>query len=264
MRRLRALVADDEEPARQELRYVLEGLPLVEAVEEASDAEEALWKVGASRPDVLLADVRMPGMWGTQLARHLRELSPATQVIFVTAYPDHAIQAFEVDAVDYIMKPLDRGRVAAALARALRRMHRSGVTEDGAGEEREASPAAPEPDRRAAPALGLAKLPVHHEGRTLLLDHGEIAYVQAAEGYSAIHTSERTYLASYTLNELEARLGRGPFFRCHRAYLVNLTHALELIPDFKGAYQIVLRDAARTRIPVSRRQAQRLKEALGL
>lgn len=246
----RALIVDDEAPARAELRYLLEEFNQVQVVGEATNGEEALLLLRSLSYDLVLLDIRMPGGTGLELASALRDLPHPPKVIFTTAYPDHAVEAFDLEAVDYLVKPFDADRLARALDRAL---------------AHPAEDAPPRPPAAPAPpgTEPLVRIPVQRDGRTVLVDRTAIVYASAVRGYSYLKLAEERLLVSFSLNELERRL-RGHFFRTHRSYLVNLDHVRELVPDFKGALVLVMNDKQRSRVEVSRRQARELRRRLGM
>jgi DNA-binding LytR/AlgR family response regulator len=248
--RARALIVDDEAPARAELRYLLEEFNHVQVVGEATNGEEALLLLRSLSYDLVLLDIRMPGGTGLAVAAALRELPHPPKVIFTTAYPDHAVEAFDLEAVDYLVKPFDAERLGRALDRAL-----SNPVDDS-----QPRPAAPLQPPGTEP---LVRIPVQRDGRTVLVDRTAIVYASAVRGYSYLKLADERLLVSFSLNELERRL-RGHFFRTHRAYLVNLDHVRELVPDFKGALVLVMNDRQRSRVEVSRRQARELRRRLGM
>ena len=243
---LRALIVDDEYPAREELRYLLRSFPEVEVVGEAAEAAEALQLIRSIDYDLCFLDIKMPGGSGLDLVRELARVPNRPAVIFVTAYPDHAVEAFDLDAVDYLLKPFDEPRLARALQRIIERAEPAFVDEEASGDE-------PPFDR----------IPVPAPDRTILLEPDDVLYAVAAHGGSHLVTSGGRHLVPHSLAELERRLeGRG-FFRTHRAYLVNLRYARAIEPDFAGALQVVLSES-NERIPVSRRQARAFKRLVGL
>lgn len=248
--RARALIVDDEAPARAELRYLLEEFNHVQVVGEATNGEEALVLLRSLSYDVVLLDIRMPGGTGLEVAAALQELPHPPKVIFTTAYPDHAVEAFDLEAVDYLVKPFDADRLGRALERALSN------SADDAPLRPSSHPQPPGPEP-------LVRIPVQRDGRTVLVDRTAIVYASAVRGYSYLKLSDERLLVSFSLNELERRL-RGHFFRTHRSYLVNLDHVRELVPDFKGALVLVMNDRQRSRVEVSRRQARELRRRLGM
>ncbi|HEX6197451.1 MAG TPA: LytTR family DNA-binding domain-containing protein [Jiangellaceae bacterium] len=259
--RARALIVDDEAPAREELRYLLDEFEGVQVVGEATNVEEALVLLRSLTYDVVLLDIRMPGGTGLDIAKALRELEQRPKVIFTTAYPDYAVAAFDLEAVDYLVKPFDAERLRRALDRAL-----SGASDDADGGSTGRRPGSPQVGTLGGPGGGaepLGRIPVQRDGRTVLVDEASIIYASAARGYAYLQLAEERVLVSFSLNELERRL-HGHFFRTHRSYLVNLDHVRELVPDFKGGLALVMDDRQRSRVEVSRRQARELRRALGM
>jgi DNA-binding LytR/AlgR family response regulator len=267
--RPKALIVDDEAPARAELRYLLEEVGQVQVVGEATNGEEALLLLGSLDYDLVLLDVRMPGGSGLEVAAALRGRPRPPKVIFTTAYPDHAVDAFDLAAVDYLLKPFDADRLRRALDRALAddggpaASAASAPSSDDSGPE----PAAGSAGTPDPPARGdvepLVRIPVQKDGRTVLVDGASIVYASAARGYSYLKLADERLLVTMSLNELERRL-RGHFFRAHRSYLVNLDHVRELVPDFQGALVVVMADRQRSRVEVSRRHARELRRRFGM
>jgi len=249
--RARCLIVDDEAPAREELRYLLQSFPHVQVVGEATNAEEAALLLDSLDYDVVLLDIRMAGGTGLDLAARLREQGHPAAVVFTTAYPDHAVEAFDLAAADYLVKPFDEERLGRALRRAL---GSTGPDEDEppphAGEDR-------------VPADLASRIPVQHAGRTVLVEPDDIYYASASRGYSYLKLADDRVLTTYTLADLERRLSAG-FFRCHRSYLVNLRHVRELVSDYQGGLVLVIDDSQRSRVEVSRRQTAALRRALGV
>ncbi|MBB4931440.1 DNA-binding LytR/AlgR family response regulator [Lipingzhangella halophila] len=249
--RARCLIVDDEAPARADLRYLLAKFDRVQVVGEASNAEEALLLLESLDYDLVLMDIRMPGGTGLDVARKLRDAAHPPKVIFTTAFPDYAVEAFDLDAADYLVKPFDADRLERALDRAL-----SGGTEDTEPHTAPLrQPEATDPPNR---------IPVQKGDRTVLVNESSIIYAGAARGYSYLQLADERVLVSYSLNELERRLRSAHFFRAHRSYLVNLDYVRELAPDFRGTLMLVLDDPRRSQVEVSRRQARELRRVLGL
>lgn len=234
---LKALLVDDEVPARSELRYLLGEAGGVEVVGEAGSASEALQLIKAIPYDVVFLDVNMPGLSGIELAETLAALTHPPAIVFVTAHSEHAVKAFEVAAVDYLVKPVEIRRLRMAIDRL--------------------TPAAEAPAK-------LERLPVERGGRKLLLQVADICQIMAKDDYSYIFTDGERYLSTLSLAELEQKLEPQGFFRVHRRYLVNLSQVKEVAPMYGGTMELTLKDAAATRIPVSRRRAPALKRYLGL
>jgi two-component system response regulator LytT len=235
---LKALVVDDEAPARSELRYLLGECGGVEVVGEASNAVEALQLIKAIPYDVIFLDIQMPGLTGVQLAEVLSGLTQPPSIIFVTAHSEHAVKAFEVRATDYLVKPVELDRLKQALARI-------------------------EPIAEQAPAR-VERIPVEKAGKKLLVNVEDILYVMAKDDYSYLYTAPDRYLSTISLAQLETKLEPVGFFRIHRRYLVNLLRVREVVPMYGGTLLLTLSDEASTQIPVSRRRVPALKKALGL
>lgn len=244
----RCLIVDDEAPARAELRHLLSELDVVQIVGEATNVGEALELLRSLTYDLVLLDVRMPGGSGLDIAAALQRLPRHPKVIFTTAYPDHAVEAFDLEAADYLLKPFDSDRLARAIDRAL----------TGASDDHAALPAS----ARSATTM-LTRIPVQRAERTVLVDAAAIVYASASRGYSHLQLADERLLVSFSLNELDRRLS-GEFFRVHRSYLVNLAHVRELVSDFKGGLSVVMDDHRRSRVEVARRHAHELRQALGV
>lgn len=248
---IRALIVDDEYPARAELRYRLARHADVEVVGEAATAREALRLMEGVDYDVVFLDIAMPGLSGIELARRLCERPDAPCVVFVTAYDEYAVQAFETRAVDYLLKPFDDERLAETLAR-VRRLRRPSAAAEPPG----ARAALPEAGQGAAGPrwlMGLrdqAAVPVPLEAVVFIRAEGERVY---------LHTASDCYPARYTLRELEALLPAEHFFRCHRAYIVNLAKVREISPFSHGTYVLTMADRAATEVPVARGRVPQLK-----
>ncbi|MFA9447159.1 LytR/AlgR family response regulator transcription factor [Egicoccus sp. AB-alg6-2] len=251
----RCLLVDDESPARDELRFLLSEVQGVTVVGEAATAEEAQALLGSIDYDVVFLDVRMPGMGGLELAHALRGQPRSPAVIFTTAYPEHAVAAFELEAVDYLVKPFDGERLHRALERALE--HRP------AAPTRTEWPAStPEHEHTTSTREPVAaRIPVHKGDRVILVDERQVLFAHARRGYAELRTADTTLLASFTLQDLERRLSRD-FCRTHRSYLVNLRHVREVLPSVGGALELVMAD--RSRVPVSRRQSADVRRRLGM
>jgi DNA-binding LytR/AlgR family response regulator len=232
---IRALLVDDEAPARSELRYLLATHPEVEVVGEAATAVEALKLAGAVPYDVVFIDVEMPGLSGLDAARLVHGRTGAPQLVFVTAHEQYAIEAFAVEALDYLLKPVDPER----LAQVVRRLGK----------------------RSAAPAP-VQKIPVVSGGETVLVDWDDVHYARADGDYSRVHTFDRSYLCTRSLRELEETLPAGQFARIHRSYLVNLGKVAAVKRPGGDRLRLALDDAERTELDVARRQSKAVRERL--
>ncbi|MDZ7734815.1 MAG: LytTR family DNA-binding domain-containing protein [Gammaproteobacteria bacterium] len=241
---MRVLIADDEQPARQRLRIMLEDIGGHEVVGEAASGIEVISQLDAANPEVVLLDIRMPGMDGLETARHLCKLTPAPAVIFTTAYQDHALAAFETDAVDYLLKPIRRQRLAEALDRAqvVSRGRLAGLR------ERDTAPQA----RRYLSAV--------IQGRIELASVSDIRYFRAEQKYVSAAWPDGELLLDESLKALEEEFS-DQFLRIHRNALVAVRHVESLERDSNGNHVIYLRD---TEMPltVSRRHLSTVKKSL--
>lgn len=238
---LRVLIVDDEPLARARLTQLLHREEGVELVGEASRAGEARSMIEALRPDVLLLDVQMPGGSGFELVDSLpAETRPG--VIFVSAHDQHAVRAFSVRAIDYLLKPFDRERLRAALDRARDAVVRRARLGESA--EARAVTAARDPSRY------LSRFVVRSVGRMLLIDAGEVDWIEAAGNYVRLHHGGQKHLLRETMNSLESQLDPERFARIHRSTIVNLDRVRELHHILHGDYSVFLRDG--TRLTLSR------------
>jgi DNA-binding LytR/AlgR family response regulator len=235
---IRALIVDDEAPARAELRYLLDAHSDVSVVGEAAGAAEALELARDLAYDVIFLDVEMPGLTGVEAAPLVRERRNPPAVVFVTAHERYAVEAFAIEAFDYLLKPVDPDR----LARVVERLR----------------------ERSTESALPVEKIPVVAGGGTELLDYDQVQYVQADGDYSRVHTFDRSYLCTASLGELEERLPSGRFVRIHRSYLVNLSKVAGVRRPAPDRFRLQLADAGKTELDVARRQSRQLRERLGL
>lgn len=261
----RCLIVDDEAPARDELRHLLSRFDDVEVVGEATTAEEAEVLIGAVAYDVVLLDVRMPGEGGLALAQRLRDRADAPAIIFTTAFAEHAVEAFDLAARDYLVKPFDAERLRRALDRA--------VADRAAGIAEPASSGPPATTTRPATVASGVRLPVHRGDRIVLVDEVRVAFAEAAGGYAELKLVARPgattplpddrLLTSYTLADLEGRFSDA-VVRTHRSFLANLRHVREVIPQVGGTLQLVMGDRDRSVVPVARRQAAHLRSRLGV
>jgi DNA-binding LytR/AlgR family response regulator len=233
---IRALLVDDEAPARSELRYLLATHPEVEVVGEAASAAEALKLAAAVPYDVVFIDVEMPGLSGLDAARLVHGRGGAPQLVFVTAHEQYALEAFAVEALDYLLKPVDPER----LGQVVRRL--------GKG-------------RRAA-AAPVEKIPVVSGGQTVLLDWDELHYARADGDYCRVHTYDRSYLCTRSLGQLEETLPAERFARIHRSYLVNLGKVAAVKRPGGDRLRLALDDAGQTELDVARRQSKAMRERL--
>ena len=260
---LRVLVVDDEQLAREELCFQLTQAGDVDIVGQAVNGPEALVAADELDPDVVFLDVQMPGLTGFEVARSLLERADdAPVVVFVTAYDQHALEAFEVNAVDYLLKPVDSGRLQEALARVRRRMG-TGRLE---GEPRLLNEQVEQIVKMmASRQTRREQVAVKAGERFWLVQADEIIYASLADESITIVTGQVAGTSNYrTLDDLQARLDPETFWRVHRSHLVNINKIKEIVPWFSRNYILRMKDAKSTEIPVSRSQTKRLREYLKL
>lgn len=243
---LRAMIVDDEAPARSELRFLLEQTGKIGSIIEASSVRSAIEMLMEARVDVVFLDISMPGASGLQLAEALYKLKNPPCVVFVTAYSDHAVEAFDVDAVDYLMKPVEEARLDRAIEKVIARVK----------PEVPAEPVAAKPSN-------IERIPVEKGGRKVLIPVDQIRFIMAKDDYSCIYTEDDRYLSTTSLAQFESKLGEFGFFRVHRRYIVNLANVEDVETVTSGAIQLGV-NGVDERIPVSRRRVVPLKKALNL
>ncbi len=267
---LRTLVVDDEQLARDELCFLLGQLDAIEVIGQAGNGVEALRAIEEQGPDLVLLDVQMPGLTGFEVARRLVRAEVDTQLVFVTAYDQHAIEAFEVNAVDYLLKPVEAGRLATAVERVRRRIHPDRPLLSSADPERAVS--GPRADELERVLQRLAEREGHREqlalkvgDRFLLVQADEVVHVSVEDDVITVVTNSLSGTSNYrTLDELQARLDPAVYWRVHRSHLVNINKIKEIVPWFSRNYILKMRDGKGTEIPVSRSQTKRLREYLRL
>ena len=248
---LTTLVVDDEELARDELAFLLRDFPEIEILGTASNGLEAVQGILEREPELVFLDVQMPGMDGLGVIRQLKEKQvDLPHFIFVTAYEQYAVEAFRLEAMDYLLKPVDKGRLAETIERARR------VIQDRKP---------PEPSVAKPPSTPRTKLLVRSNNRNLIVDANDVIYATIDNGLITLVASTIEGHSNYrTIEDLQANLDREMFWRVHRSYLVNINRIKEVVPWFKSSYQLRMDDRKHTEIPVSRVQTRRLRELFKL
>lgn len=274
---LTAVIVDDEPLARQELQYLLERAGGVEVLAQGTNGIEAVELIRTHKPDLVFLDVQMPGLDGFGVLKKLLDRKvPMPQVVFATAFNQYAVRAFEVNAVDYLLKPFDRKRVMQTIEKALARIS-TPVESAGLAQETGAKLDAllrlveeqahvPHVSQAVhAPKTGSGKVIVRAQSRLLLVDQREICFAAIEEGtISVVTRTVEGHSNCRTLEELMDQLDPETFWRAHRSYVVNIQHIREVVPWFKSSYQLRMDDAKKTEIPVSRSQTKRLRELFNL
>jgi len=249
---IRVLLVDDEPLAREMLREMLQGDSAVEIVKECVNGLEALDAIRTYTPEVIFLDVQMPELGGFEVLEALGKQIP--HIIFVTAYDQYAVRAFEVNALDYLLKPFDQERFDISWQRA-----RSQIMHDRNGGTDQRILALLE--EMKAGNKYLERLVIKSGGRIYFLETTEISWIEAEGNYVSVHSGKKSHLLRETISSLELQLDPKKFVRIHRSSIVSLAHVLELQPWFHGEYRVILQDG--TQLTLSRNYRDKLQEALG-
>ncbi len=245
---LKTLIVEDEAPARMELRYLLAPYPdAIQIVGEAASVPEARALIGAIDYDVVFLDVSMPGVSGMELAAELKATRPSVQIVFVSAYEEYAIDAFRVQAVDYLAKPVSPTRIEETIRRL--------TAQTGTN--------APSPSATDAEAAELEWVPCDQNGHTVPVPVEEIVYIVAEQDTIFVATRDGRLATRFTLGELETRLPEG-FIRTHRSFIAQTRYVKEIMPYFNGTYLLKMKDKAGSEVLVSRSNVRRIKEVFHL
>src|SRR5215831_5701693 len=247
------ILADDEQLAREELNYQLRDFPDIEVIATASNGLEALKLIEDLEPDLAFLDVQMPGLDGLGVIRKLRESdAPMPYFVMATAYDQYAVEAFRVEALDYLLKPVEKDRLAIAVERAQKAIV-------------EKAKAIPQELPLPKPSLQRSKILVKSNQRNFILDAQDVVYATIDDGLITVVGSNLEGQSNYrTIEELQSNLDPDTFWRVHRSYLVNIHKVKEVIPWFKSSFQLRMDDKKQTEIPVSRVQTKRLRALLKL
>jgi two-component system LytT family response regulator len=251
--KIRTLIVDDEPLARERLRKLLEAEPDVEIVGEAGDGREAAAAIERAQPDLVFLDIQMPELDGFGVVETIRT-ARTPEIIFVTAFSQHALRAFEVHALDYLLKPFDRERFQVALGRARTRLAQA--RSDELSERLTALLAEMRPEARTTDRLAIKS-----GGRVLFLKLADIDWIEAADNYVNLHVGAESHLLRETMTALEARLDASQFLRINRSTIVNVERIKELRPMFHGDYAVILRNGSR--LSLSRGYRDKLQRLLG-
>jgi two-component system LytT family response regulator/two-component system response regulator LytT len=292
-----ALIIDDEQLAREELEYLLREEEDIDVLAQGRNGIEAVELIQSHHPDVVFLDVQMPGLDGFAVLKKLIELrkgregAPLPQIVFATAYDQYAVRAFDVNAIDYLLKPFDHERVMQALDRVRKHVHdappreiHAVANDDHSAQDGARSHETAPPDtgtrieallrlmeqqqagaRASSPHLHSGKIVLQAQSRLLLIDQKDICFAAIDEGTITVATPTLEGQSKCrTLEELLDLLDPAIFWRAHRSYVVNINHIREVVPWFKSSYQLRMADKKQTEIPVSRAQTRRLRELFKL
>ncbi len=257
---LSAVIVDDEQLARDELAYLLKGIGDVEVVAQGKNGVEGVNLVREHSPDLLFLDVQMPGLDGFGVIKKLLDKKvPLPKIVFATAFDQYAVKAFEVNAVDYLLKPFDRKRVAQSVEKARAKLETNSASSDRI----ETLMRMLESQKPQA-----SKILLKAAGRLFLVNQKDICFASIEDGLITVVTSGASGMEGHsncrTLEELMDSLEPALFWRTHRSYLVNINRIKEVVPWFKSSYQLRMDDKKQSEIPVSRTQTKRLRELFGL
>lgn len=258
MTKLSALIVDDEQPARDELAYLLRNFQDVNVAGQGGNGVEAVSLIRELDPDLVFLDVQMPGLDGFGVIKKLLNRNAhLPYFVFVTAYDHYAVRAFEVNAVDYLLKPIERNRLETALQRV------RGMVEVSKATSQKLDRLVRMIEDRSLSAS--SKLVVKSGNRMVLVDSSDIIYATIEDGVISIVTKDLEGQSNFrTVEELQSNLDPNTFWRVHRSYLVNVNRIKEVVPWFKSSYQLKMQDRHETEIPVSRAQTRKLRELLNL
>jgi len=257
---INTIIVDDEKPAREELAFLLKAFPEINLLGQGKNGLEAVNLIKEHSPDLVFLDVQMPGLDGFGVLKKLVERKlKVPHVVFATAFDHYAVQAFDVNAVDYVLKPFDKARIAKAIQRAKREID-SHVSSTERLEQLVAQLAAPKPTSTQP-----SKILVRSQQRMLLVDAEDLIFASIEGGLISVVAREVEGSSNYrTLEELHAALASDSFWRPHRSYLVNIHHIKEVVPWFKSSFMLKMNDKKQSEIPVSRQQTKRLRELFKL
>jgi two-component system, LytTR family, response regulator LytT len=259
---INTIIVDDEKPAREELAYLLKGFPEINVIGQGKNGVEAVSLIKEHAPDLVFLDVQMPGLDGFGVLKKLveRKVSKMPHVVFATAFDQYAVQAFDVNAVDYVLKPFDKARIAKAIQRARKVMDTEASTTDRLEQLVNQLGA---PRDKGTPQR--FKVLVKVQQRLLLVNAEDVVFANIDDGQVSVATREIQGASNYrTLEELAETLDSETFWRPHRSYLINIRHVKEVVPWFNATYILKMNDKKTTEIPVSRPQAKRLRELFKL
>jgi two-component system, LytTR family, response regulator LytT len=253
---LSAVIVDDEQLARDELAFLLKGVDDVKIVAQGKNGVEAVNLIKEHSPDLVFLDVQMPGLDGFAVIKKLIDKKvPLPQIVFATAYDQYAVKAFEVNAIDYLLKPFDKARVAQSIKKAKARLDTSALPTERLESLIRSLEAKPQ----------RSKVLIKAAGRLFLVDQKDICHASIEDGVITVVTAQMEGQSNCrTLEELLASLDPNLFWRAHRSYLVNINRIREVVPWFKSSYQLRMDDKKQSEIPVSRAQTKRLRELFRL
>ncbi len=254
---MRCIIVDDEAPAREEIKYLLDNLKghNIEVVGEAGDGKTAYEIIKTEKPDLVLLDIQMRGISGFDLANEVSQLDCSPFIVFITAFDQYAIKAFEINAVDYILKPISAARLSNTISRVYGLIQHQQPKNEGNIEQLL---------RYLAQSKVSPKICVYSNGKHIPLDPEDIIYIGVDGRSSCIKSKKGAFSSNLTLVEFEEKLKSNQFFRCHRSYLININEILEIDNWFNGTYQVTMKGYLKDKIPVSRNNANKFKTMMNI
>lgn len=261
---LKVLVVDDEALARADLSYMLKTLPQVATVTEGMNATEALAVMQDDVFDVLFLDIEMPGLNGLKAVKIINQLQNPPLIVFVTAYDEHAAKAFELNAVDYLVKPFSARRLEQAVQKVWAAHTLTNGVAASSGSTTTPVPVVVGGNTTSQPDTQFKKIPVEKGDGVLLISLSDVRFIVAYDDRVYVNVYDEQFLCRFSLTELEHKLTSQGFARIHRSYLVNLQHVLELQPFFNGTYNLIIDDKKKQVLPVSRARVKSLRSLIGV
>ncbi len=254
--KLRAIIVDDEAPAREELKFLIKESfsKEIEIIGEADNGIDAIEKIKSFKPEIIFLDIKMPGLNGIEVAQISLDHNPELNIVFITAFDEYALKAFEINAIDYLVKPISFARLKKTILRLMNKQN--SLTSHTNNIEKVISEL-----KNLIPHQTEKNLPCEEYGKIILIKREDIFYCTVENGITYIGIKDKKIKTFYTLKELENKLD---FFRAHRSYIVNLDYVKHVEPLFHGSYSLVLNDKSNTEIPVSRINSKKLRELLEL
>ncbi len=256
---LKALIVDDEYPAREELRFLLSNYENIKVIGEATSVAEALTLIEAIDYQLVFLDINFPVNNGIDIGTTIQSLPNPPLIIYVTAYEGYALKAFDVDAIDYILKPIDEKKLKRAIDRVVNEYK---IKENLTSDNNDYIENYDTESKDVIEKDKVTRLTAELNGKIKLVDVKDIFYAYTEDNYVFIKTFEKKLMTRLTLTALENKLDKKTFFRTHRSYIVNLDKVIEISPSFNGTYSLILDDKEHSKVPVSRIQTKELRKIL--
>lgn len=256
MNKLRCVIVEDEIPAAEELNYIISQYDFVKVEGIAHDGERGMEIIKDKKPDAVFMDINMPLQNGIKLASLVKELDSSIEIIFVTAYEEYAIKAFEVDALDYILKPFEEKRIDVTINRLICKLKSRSIDNEKLPNIIHEIINKMDKEEKL-----VRKIPCERNGKIILVDVKDIYFCYIEDEKTYVKTKDDSHLVGYTLYQIEEKTN---FFRAHRSYLVNMDNIKELYSWFNGTYKLVMNDTQKSEVPISRNNVRKLKELLGI